>query len=465
MDTSLSDPALWSRFQFAFTIIYHYLFPQLTMGLAWFLVYWKWRAFKTGDEEYNRAARFWAKIFGLNFAVGVVTGIPMEFQFGTNWGGFARHAGGVIGQTLAMEGMFAFFLESAFIGALIWGEKRLGPRNHFFAAIAVALGSWLSGFFILVTNAFMQHPVGYRVGLDGSLEIANLRSYLFNPWAFVQLAHNQSAALVTGSFVVAAVGAYYALRQEHPAQSKLYLRGGTLVGLVASLLVAGPTGDRQAKMVAQYQPVTLAAMEGKFTGSSRAGVAVIGQPNVAARRLDNPIEFPDALSFLAYGTFTSYVHGLDEYPQSVWPDNIELLYYAYHLMITLGVMFIALTAFATFQNWRKRLMSTTWLLWIILLAFPFPYIANTLGWMTAELGRQPWLLYNIFRTSEGYSRVVNNGDATFTLIGFVGLYFVLGLAFLYLVGRELERGPDRRKAEQPTDGSALIAVQGGKKLT
>ena len=464
MDTSLSDPAFWSRFQFAFTIMYHYLFSQLTMGLAWFLVYWKWRAFKTGDEKYNKAARFWAKIFGLNFAVGVVTGIPMEFQFGTNWGGFARHAGGVIGQTLAMEGMFAFFLESTFIGALIWGEKRLGPRNHFFAAIGVALGSWLSGSFILVTNSFMQHPVGYRVGLDGSLEIASLWNYLLNPWAFVQFAHNQSAALVTGSFVVAAVGAYYALRQEHPIQSKLYLQGGTLVGLVASLLVAGPTADQQAKMVARYQPVTLAAMEGKFVGSSRAGVAVIGQPNVAARRLDNPIEFPDALSFLAYGTFTSYVHGFDEYPQNVWPDNIELLYYAYHLMITLGVMFIGLTAYATFQNWRKRLMSTTWLLWIILLAFPFPYIANTLGWMTAELGRQPWLLYNIFRTSEGYSRAVNNGDATFTLIGFVGLYFVLGLAFLYLTGREIVRGPDAQEAQELTNGSVLTTRQGGGKL-
>lgn len=449
MNTSLTDAAFWSRFQFAFTIIYHYLFPQLTMGLAWFLVYWKWRAFKTGNEDYNKAARFWAKIFGLNFAVGVVTGIPMEFQFGTNWGGFVHHTGSIIGQTLAMEGMFAFFLESAFIGALIWGEKRLGPRNHFFAAIAVALGSWMSGFFILVTNSFMQHPVGYRIALDGTLEIASLRSYILNPWVFVQLAHNQSAALVTGSFAVAAVGAYYALRQTHPVQSRLYLRAGTFVGLFASLLVAGPTADRQAKMVAKYQPVTLAAMEGKFIGGERAGVAVIGQPNVAARRLDNPIEFPDALSFLAYGTFTSYVHGLDEYPQDVWPDNIELLYYAYHLMITFGVMFIALTAFATFLNWRKKLMSTTWLHWIILLAFPFPYIANTLGWMTAELGRQPWLLYNIFRTSQGYSKVVSNGAATFTLIGFVGLYFVLGLAFLYLVGREIGRGPDALQASGP----------------
>ena len=211
MNSYISNPAFWSRLQFGFTLTYHYLFPQLTMGLAWFLVYWKWRALRTGDEKYNQAVRFWAKIFGLNFAVGVVTGIPMEFQFGTNWAGFSRYAGGVIGQTLAMEGMFAFFLESAFVGALIWGEKRLGPRYHFLAAVAVALGSWLSGFFILVTNAFMQHPVGYRVEPDGSLGIASLSAYLLNPWALVQFAHNQMAALVTGSFVVTAVGAFYTL--------------------------------------------------------------------------------------------------------------------------------------------------------------------------------------------------------------------------------------------------------------
>ena len=313
----MDDALFWHRLQFAFTITYHYLFPQLTMGLAWFLVYWKWRALRTGDEKYNRAARFWAKIFGLNFAVGVVTGIPMEFQFGTNWAGFSRYGGGVIGQTLAMEGMFAFFLESAFIGALVWGEKRLGPRYHFLAALAVAVGSWLSAYFILVTNAFMQHPVGYRIEADGSLGIASLSAYLLNPWAWVQFAHNQMAALVTGSFVVAAVGALYCLRGLHPEQARMYLRAGTVIGLMASILVAFPTGDQQAKMVGQHQPVTLAAMEGRFAGGSMASVAVIGQPNVAARRLENPIEIPGALSFLAYGHFGSNVQRVGRLSQAV----------------------------------------------------------------------------------------------------------------------------------------------------
>ena len=442
MNSNLVDPAFWSRLQFAFTLTYHYLFPQLTMGLAWFLVYWKWRALQTGDEKYNQAVRFWAKIFGLNFAVGVVTGIPMEFQFGTNWADFTRYAGGVIGQTLAMEGMFAFFLESAFVGALIWGEKRLGPRYHFLAAVGVALGSWLSAYFILVTNAFMQHPVGFQIEANGSLGIASLRAYLLNPWAWVQFLHNQMAALVTGSFVVTAGGAFYALQGRHPIQARLYLCAGTLAGLLASLLVAFPTGDQQAKMVGRHQPVTLAAMEGKFVGGPVAGVAVIGQPNIAARRLENSIEVPGALSFLAYGTFQSYVHGLEEYPEDAWPDNIELLYYSFHLMITLGSIFILLMAYAGFQNWRGRLESNTWLLWVLMLAFPFPYIANTLGWMTAELGRQPWLVYGLFHTRDGYSKVVSNGDTIFTLIGFIGLYFVLGLLFLFLVGREIAHGPE-----------------------
>ena len=229
----------------------------------------------------------------------------------------------------------------------------------------------------------------------------------------------------------------------------MYLRAGTVIGLVASLLVAFPTGDQQAKMVGNHQPVTLAAMEGKFVGGPEAGVTVIGQPNVAAQRLDNPIEVPGALSFLAYGHFGSNVHGLDDYPKESWPDNIELLYYSFHLMITLGTIFIVLMAYAGIQNLRGRLESSRWLLWVLMLAFPFPYVANMLGWMTAELGRQPWLVYGLFRTSYGCSKVVSSGDTLFTLIGFVGLYLVLGVLFLGLVGREISHGPGDALPAEP----------------
>src|SRR5262245_128490 len=238
----MDDPAFWHRLQFAFTITYHYLFPQLTMGLAPLLVLWRWKALKTGDERYASAARFWSRIFGINFAVGVVTGIPMEFQFGTNWSEFSKFAGGVIGQTLAMEGMFAFFMESAFVGAMVWGEKRLGPKKHFAATCLVALGSWLSAYFILVTNAFMQHPAGHAI-VEGRLVIADLSDYLLNPWAFVMFAHNQSAALVTGSFVVAAVGAFYLLRGRHVAQAKLFVEWGTAFGLASAVSTALPQGE------------------------------------------------------------------------------------------------------------------------------------------------------------------------------------------------------------------------------
>jgi cytochrome bd ubiquinol oxidase subunit I len=445
----MDNPAFWHRLQFAFTITYHYLFPQLTMGLVWFLVFWKWRALRTGDERYASAARFWTKIFGLTFAVGVVTGIPMEFQFGTNWAAFSRYAGGVVGQTLAMEGMFAFLLESAFVGALVWGETRLGPRKHFVAALGVAVGSWLSGYFIIVTNAFMQHPVGHAVAADGTLMVADAWTYVFNEWALIQFVHNQAAALVTGTFVVAAGGAFYALRGVHGEQAQLYLRHGTVAGLVAAVLVAFPTGDAQAKIVARHQEPALAAMEGRFESGPMADITLIGQPNVKERRLDNPIKIPGMLSFLAYGTFHSDVRGLDAFPPDTWPTNIELLYYGFHVMAGLGTAFIALMGLANIQRLRGRLETGRPLLWALMLAFPFPFIANTAGWMTAELGRQPWLVYGLFRTHDGFSEVVHSGDVLFTLIGIAGLYFVLGLLYLSLVGREVAHGPHTGAAASP----------------
>ena len=279
-DVTMDDALVFHRLQFAFTIIYHYLFPQLTMGLALLIVVMKAMGLRPGGERWNDAARFWIRIFGINFAVGVVTGIPMEFQFGTNWAQFSRYAGNVVGQTLAMEGLFAFFLESSFLSLLVWGERRLPKIGHFFAAVALFLGSWLSGYFIIATNAFMQHPVGHAVAADGTLRLADFGAFVLNPWAIAQYAHNMVAAVVTASFVMAAVGAYYTLNGRHEGSARIFLRLGVGVGLAASVLVA-ITGDVQAKLVARYQPVALAAMEGRFESGAHAGLAVIGQPNVA----------------------------------------------------------------------------------------------------------------------------------------------------------------------------------------
>jgi cytochrome bd ubiquinol oxidase subunit I len=438
--SGVTDAVVLHRLQFAFTLVYHYLFPQLTMGLALLIVFMKALGLRQGGDRWNDAARFWIRIFGINFAVGVVTGVPMEFQFGTNWAKFSRYAGGVIGQTLAMEGLFAFFLESSFLSLLVWGERRLSKTGHFFAAVALFVGSWLSGYFIIATNAFMQHPVGHLVAADSTLHLADFWGFVLNPWAIVQYAHNMVAAVVTAAFVMAAVGAYYTLAGRHQQTARLFLRLGVAAGLGATLLVA-LTGDRQAKLVASHQPVALAAMEGHFESGRRVGLVVIGQPNVEARRLDNPVIIPWALSFLAYGTFHAEVEGLDAFPLDVWPDNIALLYYAFHIMAGLGTILVAIALAALLLSWWGRLERSRPMLWILLIVFPLPYIANTAGWMTAELGRQPWLVYGLFRTAQGSSPSVHSGTVLFTLMGFCGLYFVLGVLFLFLIGREIAHGP------------------------
>jgi cytochrome d ubiquinol oxidase subunit I len=437
MDSAL----LVHRLHFAFTVTFHYLFPQLTMGLAPLIVVLKWIGLRRQDETYNQAARFWARIFGINFVLGVVTGIPMEFQFGTNWSHFSRFAGGVIGQTLAMEGMFAFFLESAFLGLFLYGEKRLSPRAHWWSAVAVFLGSWLSGYFIVATDAWMQNPVGYDRAADGSVQLTSFWELVLNPWAWWQYAHNMSGAVITGAFVMASVGAFYLLWGKYAEHGRIFVRTGVVAGCIFSILQLFPTGDGQGRMLARYQPVTLAAMEALFASQPGAPLVIIGQPDVDARKIDNPLIVPKALSFVTYRRWSARVQGLDEFPQQLWPQNIPLLYYSYHIMVGLGTVFIAILVVAIVLLGRGKLFDGRWMLWILLLSLPFPYIANTAGWITAELGRQPWLVYGLMRTADGYSKTVSAGNGMFTLLGFMGMYMVLGILFLFLVRREIERGP------------------------
>ena len=431
------------RLHFAFTITFHYLFPQLTMGLALLLVILKTLALRTGDERYHQAARFWVKIFAINFAMGVVTGIPMEFQFGTNWARFSRQAGGVIGQTLAMEGVFSFFLESTFLGLFVFGEKRLSPKMHWVSGFMVFLGSWLSGFFIIATDAWMQHPVGYKIGPNDQLLLGSFWDLLGNPWTLWQYLHNMIAAVVTASFVMASIGAFYLLTNRFIEHARIFVRVGVIAGTVAAIAMISPTGDGQGRMLADHQPVTLAAMEGLFDSSGGAGIALIGQPDTDRLTLDNPIVVPGMLSFLTYRRWEAEVKGLKDFPRDQWPDNIPLLYYSYHIMVGLGTVLIALAVVCAWSLWRGRLFENRALLWALMLAMPFPYIATTAGWMTAELGRQPWLIYGLVRTADGFSSRVSAGNGLFTLIGFMGLYLILGILFLFLVHREIDHGPAR----------------------
>jgi cytochrome d ubiquinol oxidase subunit I len=435
------DALVLHRLHFAYTVTFHYLFPQLTMGLALLIVVLKTLALRTGDEHYNQAARFWAKVFGINFAMGVVTGIPMEFQFGTNWAQFSRAVGGVLGQTLAMEGVFSFFLESSFLGLFLFGEKRLGPRGHWWAAFLVFLGAWMSGYLIVVTDAWMQFPVGHRIDAQGAIQLASFWRLLLNPWGIWQYLHNMSGSVITASFVMAAVGAFYLLTQQFQAHAKTFVRVGVVAGLVASLAQIFPTGDAQGRMVAAHQPVTMAAMEGLYTTQKGAPIALVGQPDMQKQRLDNPLEVPRALSFLTYRRWMSEVKGLDAFQQKDWPDNIPLLYYAYHIMVGLGTIFIAVMLLAAWKLRKGTLYDSHGMLWVLMLLLPFPYIANTAGWMTAELGRQPWLIYGLMRTPEGVSAQVSSGSVWFTLLGFMGMYTVLSILFLFLVYRVIEKGP------------------------
>jgi cytochrome d ubiquinol oxidase subunit I len=447
------------RLQFAFTVTYHYLFPQLTMGLALLIVVLKTVALRNRDEHYDRAARFWAKIFGINFVMGVITGIPMEFQFGTNWSHFSRFAGGVIGQTLAMEGLFAFFLESTFLGLFLYGEKRLSRGLHWFCAFMVFAGAWISGYFIVATDAWMQNPVGYERAADGNFQLASFWQLVLNPWALVQYAHNMSGAVITGAFVMAAVGALYLLTRRHLEQARIYVKTGVIAALIFSVLQLFPTGDESGKMVARRQPVTLAAMEALFDTHHGAPLVIIGQPNMEKQTLDNAILVPKMLSFLTWRRWNARIEGLNEFPRQDWPQNIPLLYFSYHIMVGLGTLFIAIAVAAAFLLWRGTLYKTRWMLWILMLSAPFPYIANTAGWMTAELGRQPWLVYGLLRTAEGYSKMVSAGNGWFTFLGFAGMYTVVSMLFLFLIRREIEQGPEPGPPSTTPAGGPLHAME------
>lgn len=436
------DATTWSRYQFGFLATFHYLFPALTMGLAMLIFILKLLAYKRQDKAYAAAARFWAKIFGVNFAVGVVTGIPLEFQFGTNWARFSHFAGGVIGLTLAMEGLFAFFAESVFLGLFLYGEKKLSEKAHLATALMVFLGSWLSGYFIVATNAFMQHPVGYAVTQDGQLQLSDAAAFLLNPWGIWQYLHNMMSSVIVACFVVAAVAAFYTLSGRHLSVARNSMRVAVVVGFCATILILFPTGDRQGKMVAREQAPSLAAMEGRFEGGSQADVALIGQPDLAHRRLDNALRVPSVLSYLAYGSFGADVKGMNEFAPDELPDNIELLYFAYHIMAGLGTIFILVMGASLLLLRKGSLMTCRPMLWILMMAFPFPYIATTMGWMTAELGRQPWVVYGLLRTSDANSPTVSGGNVAFSALGFMGMYLIMGLLFLYLVLKLVAKGPE-----------------------
>jgi cytochrome d ubiquinol oxidase subunit I len=460
------------RLQFTLTVTFHYLFPILTMGLA-LMIAWlesvaflgrndhRFRPFRRTAEErahYQAAAVFWAKIFAVNFAVGVVTGIPLEFQFGTNWANFSNYAGGVIGTTLALEGVFAFFAESVFLGIFLAGRKRVSARIHWIAALFVFAGSWLSGFFIIATNAWMQHPVAYS-GHGKGVTLNSFWGLLTNPWVGWQYAHNMSGAAITGAFVLAAMGAYFLLVGKHIEFAKISVRVGVVAGLIFCVLQIFPTGDRAAHNVAELQPSAFASMEGLFETEKGAPLVFVGNPNTEDRRLDSTIAMPHFLSFLTSHNWNQELKGLNQIPTSQWPDSVPLVYYAYHIMVGLGTILVAIAGLGVLLLWRGKLYENKAMLWALMLAFPFTYIANIAGWVTAETGRQPWVIFGLLKTKNAASPAssVPAGTGIFTLLGFAGLYLFVGILFLMLIVRIVARGPED---PDPVDTPAAAPVGG-----
>ena len=436
----MNEAVFAHRIQFAFTVMFHYLFPILTMGLGFFIALFSTLNLLSKDSRYADAARFWVKIFAINFALGVVSGIPLEFEFGTNWGRFSSFGGGVFGQTLPLEGVYAFFLESGFLGMFLAGEKRVGKTLHWISGLGVAFGSLLSGYFIVATDAWMQHPVGYAMDASGGVELKSFWAVLLNPYAIWQYFHTINGALLTAAFVIGGIGAFYLLSERHKEFGKLSVKTAIVAGVILSLTQLFPTGDLNGADVVRYQPTKLAAMEGLFETQRGAPLSIIGMPDTDTGTLIDPIYVPEFLSFLAYGNLHATVDGLNSYSKDLWPP-VELTYYSYHIMVGLGTIFIAQMLIGLFLLWRRKLYSSRWFLWMLMLTIPFPYIANEAGWLVSEVGRQPWLVYGLMKTPAGTSANVAAGETIFTTMGFAGVYAMLSILFLFLVARIINRGP------------------------
>jgi len=433
------DPVLLARIQFAVTVGFHFIFPPLTIGMGWLIFYFMNRYRKTKDEFIKGIARFWIKIFALTFAVGVATGIVLEFQFGTNWAAYSRFVGDIFGAPLAAEGIFAFFLESTFVGVLIWGWKRFSARTLWFASLMVAVGATLSAFWIIVANSWMQTPTGYEV-VGGRAELTDFWAAVFNPSTLPRYLHTVVACLITGAFFMMGISAWYLIKQKHVEFAKRSLKVSLVAGFIAALLQL-PLGHYHAVQVAQTQPEKLAAFEGLFETQKEAPLLIFGIPDAEERTVHAAVKIPGLLSFLVGFDTQTEVKGLNDFPQDEWPP-LGLTFYSFHLMFILGLYFIGLTALGLFLLWRKKLFDNKLFATLAFFSIPLPLVANELGWIAAEVGRQPWIVYRLLRTSEAISVTVPAGQILASLIMFSAIYLLLGALWVFLLRREVKKGPE-----------------------
>jgi cytochrome d ubiquinol oxidase subunit I len=443
------DVEILARLQFAITIMFHYIYPPLSIGLGLILVIVEGTYIWTRNPLYMQAAKFWTKIFALTFAIGVATGIVMEFEFGTNWSSYSRYVGDVFGSALAAEGVFAFFLESGFLAILLFGWNKVGPWVHFFSTLMVCLGAHFSAIWIVVANSWMQTPAGFHIvgeGMNARAEIIDFWAMVFNPSSMQRLAHVVGGAWMAGAFLVISISGWYLLKKRYLEFAKSSLKVGLTVALIA-LISQAITGHLSGRVVAEHQPAKLAAMEGLYHTQKGAPLTIIGYID-RENEAFHGIEIPYLLSYLVNEDFYGEIKGLDQFPKADWP-NVSLVFQTYHLMLYMWVLSL-LTVIAAIHSWRKgRLFENKGLLRILVLSVIFPQIANQVGWIAAETGRYPWIVQGLLRISQGLSKTVSANQVLGSLIMFSVLYFILFILFIYLLHEKIKSGPFEKEDAAP----------------
>ncbi|NCT77074.1 MAG: cytochrome ubiquinol oxidase subunit I [Chitinophagaceae bacterium] len=446
------DVEILSRVQFAFTIAFHYIYPPLSIGLGLILVIMEGMYLRTGNKLYERMTRFWIRIFALIFGIGVATGIIMEFEFGTNWATYSRYVGDIFGSALAAEGIFAFALESGFLGILLFGWNRVGPKVHFFSTVMVFFGSLFSAVWIVVANSWQQTPAGYHIvgeGMNARAEITDFWAMVFNPSSVDRLLHVWIGAFLAGAFLVMSVNAYYIIKKKHLEIARPSFKIALLVATFFSLAQLF-VGHRSAEGVAKYQPAKLAAMEGHYDSSAAADMFLLGWVNDKTQTTSG-IKIPGGLSFLLHQDFKAPVQGLNAIAPADRPGQVNAVFQFYHIMVAIGMLMIGLTLFACLQWKRGKLFEMRWLMLVFAWAVLLPQIANQAGWFAAEMGRQPWVVYGLLRTSDALSATVKAEQVFFSLILFLLVYTTLLALFLYLLNKKIKHGPVDAGYPEPID--------------
>ncbi|MGQ9598380.1 MAG: cytochrome ubiquinol oxidase subunit I [Anaerolineae bacterium] len=460
------NPVTLSRWQFAITTIYHFFFVPLTMGLVWFIVILETLYVRTGDETYKQMAKFWGKLFLINFAMGVVTGIVQEFQFGMNWSTYSRYVGDIFGVPLAIEGLLAFFLESTFLGIWIFGWDRLPKGLHAATIWIVAIGSSLSGLFILLANGFMQHPVGYVVNeAAGRLELVDFVALATNPRGWLLFLHTISASLATAAFFMLGISAYHLVRKQHPDMFKKSFHLAAGIGLLSAIFV-GVTGHFQGIYLLEVQPMAAAASESHWETVYPAPFKVVAFFDWTGKREIWSVGIPRALNWLYLPKDVGAIPGINqiqaEYEARYGPGDyvplVALDFWMFRIMVGAGLLMIVLTAYGLFlplKKWPER-----WTRWLkgMVWAIPLPYIANTAGWLLTETARQPWIVHGLLKTEQAMSPNLAVGMVLFSLIGFTLIYAVLMVVDIYLLVKFAKAGPDAARHESESGDLAPSLV-------